>query len=262
MAMRTLQLTSPYMHGDDVKNSQRKLIKGKFLRTGQADGVFGPETARACSQGHWELGFGGKLAQAATYGDTFDRVLTQFLANGDLPDEYKERRKQRMSAPTGSVGKKSLEWLRKHIGDTENPPGSNRVEWASTWYGIIGPWCAMGATRARVEAGSKVFKRGSKYAYVPYIVQDAISARNGLRRTFKPEPGDLVCMDWQGDGVFDHVETVDKPPKSMTHGTPYTTIGCNTSFDDSGSQSNGGACAARKRTVMGNGRTVFVHEVG
>jgi len=258
--MKTLQLTSPYMRGEDVEIAQKKLIRGKFLRHGQVDGVFGPETARACSQGHWELGFGGKLAQAATYGDTFDKVLTRFLADGELPKDYAERRKQRMSAI--SVGKKSLEWLRKRVGDTENPPGSNKVDWASIWYGIIGPWCAMGASRARVESGSKVFKRGQYYAYVPYIVQDAISARNGLRRTFKPEPGDLWCVDWQGDGVFDHVETVDKPPRSMAAGTSFTTIGCNTSFDNSGSQSNGGACAERKRTILGGRRDVFVHEVG
>jgi peptidoglycan hydrolase-like protein with peptidoglycan-binding domain len=258
--MRTLQLTSPPMRGNDVTGSQRKLIRGKFLRAGGADGVFGPETARACSQAHWELGFAGKLAQAPTYGDTLERVLTRFLVDEQLPPAYATRRRSRLAAKP--VGPKALEWLRGKVGETEQPPGSNRVAWASIWYGIIGPWCAMGATRARVEAGSKVFRRGERYAYVPYIVQDAITARNGLRRTFKPEPGDLVCMDWQGDGVFDHVETVDKPPAKLTHGAPFTTIGCNTSFDDSGSQSNGGACAHRNRTVIGGGRTVFVHEVG
>ena len=260
--MRTLALVSPPMRGKDVQNAQRKLIKAKFLRGGQADGVYGPETARASSQAHWELGFPAQLAHSTRYGDTLDRVLSRWLADKELPKAYAVRRKQRLSAPVASVGKKSLEWLRGHVGDTESPPGSNRVSWASVWYGLIGPWCAMAATRARVEAGSKVFVRGRYYAYVPYIVADAKYSRRGLRRTFSPGPGDLVCMDWDGGGVFDHVETVDKPPTSMGHGAPYTTIGGNTSFDDSGSQSNGGACAHRSRTIIGGGRTVFVHEVG
>jgi peptidoglycan hydrolase-like protein with peptidoglycan-binding domain len=248
------------MRGGDVKAAQSKLIRGQFLRVGGVDGVYGPESARAASQAHWELGFPGKLSQADTYGDTLDRVLVGWLATGELPPAYAKRRKARLSSET--VGKKALEWLRGHVGDTEQPPGSNRVAWASVWYGIIGPWCAMGATRARVEAGSKVFVRGSYYAYVPYIVADATYSRRGLRKTFTPVSGDLVCFDWDGGGVFDHVETVDTPPKSVKGGEPFTTVGCNTSFGDSGSQSNGGACAERSRTVLGGGRTVFVHEIG
>jgi hypothetical protein len=248
------------MRGGDTKAAQMKLIRGKFLRAGAADGVYGPETARAASQAHWELGFPGKYAQANVYGDTLDRVLTGWLATNELPPAYAKRRKARLSSET--VGKKALDWLRGHVGETEQPAGSNRVAWASVWYGIIGPWCAMAATRSRVEAGSKVFVRGQYYAYVPYIVYDAVHARRGLRRTFSPEQGDLVCFDWEGNGVFDHVETVDKPPASVAAGAPFTTIGGNTSFDTGGSQSNGGACAHRERTVLGGGRTVFVHEIG
>jgi hypothetical protein len=132
------------------------------------------------------------------------------------------------------------------------------VAWASEWYGIIGPWCAMGATRAYVEAGSKAFVRGTRYAYVPYIVRDAAAGENGLTRTFAPRPGDLVCFDWLGDGLFDHVELVDKAPSAIGVGATFTTLGCNTSFDDAGDQSNGGACASRKRQILSGGRTVFV----
>jgi hypothetical protein len=117
----------------------------------------------------------------------------------------------------------------------------------------------MGATAAFAAVGSKAFKRGSRYAYVPYIVQDAKAGRNGLMRTFKPESGDLWCVDWTGNGDFDHVEIIDEPPKSgIQAGTPFTTIGCNTSFDDAGDQSNGGACAHRNRTILGGGRSIFV----
>lgn len=253
---RTLILTSPLMKGSDVKAAQTKLIKAGFLRKGGNDGVWGPESGRASSEGHWLLGFPSALAHAEAYGETMDNVLDQWIKTKTLPEDYQKRRNIRLKQI--SIGKKALEWLRNHIGDTERPPGSNLVSWASVWYGVKGPWCAMGATRALVEAGSKAFKRGSRYSYVPYIVQDAIAGRNGLMRTFAPESGDLWCVDWTGNGDFDHVEMVDDPPDSINPGTPFTTIGCNTSFDDSGDQSNGGACAARHRTILGGGRSVFV----
>ena len=255
--MTTLALTSPLTRGDAVKRAQAKLVRAGWLRKGGADGMFGPETARACQTAHWQLGFSGSLARAATYGDLLDKVLDLWFA-GELPAKYKAVRAVRFRPSKKTIGEKALAWLRPHIGETEKPAGSNRVEWASLWYGIVGPWCAMGATRALVEAGSKAFARGQRYAYVPYIVHDATAGTNGLARTFDPKPGNLVCFDWDGDGVFDHVELVDRPPTSVAGGVVFTTIGCNTSFDDAGDQSNGGACAARTRTVLGAGRTVFV----
>jgi hypothetical protein len=257
MAMtRTLSLTSPFQHGADVKTAQTKLISGGWLRKGGNDGTFGPESARAAGQAHWWLGFSDKLAKAETYGATLDKVLTEWLKTKTLPDEYAKRRATRMKAVT--LGSKALEWLRAHVGDTESPPQSNRVPWASEWYGVIGPWCAMGATRAYIEVGSTAFARGQRWAYVPYIVNSATAGRDGLVRTFDPKPGDLWCVDWEGNGSFDHVELVDKPPRSVSSGAAFTTVGCNTSFDDKGDQSNGGAVAAKSRTVLGGGRSVFV----
>lgn len=256
---RTLSLTSPLTTGRPVRDAQRKLIRGGFLRPGGADEAFGPETARACQAAHWLLGFGGKLAEATTYGEVLDHVLTGFLKDGSLPFAFEKRRAARLRAQARkSLGEKALDWLRPHVGDTEKPAGSNRVEWASEWYGLIGPWCAMAATRAFVEAGSKVFARGERWAYVPYIVHDAIHGLNGLRRTFAPKKGHLVCYDWTGDGVFDHVGIVDDPPLSIATGAAFTTLEGNTSFDSSGDQSNGGACAAKDRTVLSGGRVVFV----
>lgn len=255
---RTFTLTSPLMRGADVKAAQAKLVRGGFLRAGGVDGVYGPETARAAQAAHWQLGFGGKLAKASTYGPLLDKILTGWLDTKTLPVLYAARRKARLKPVTKTLGQKALAWLAQHVGETEDPPGSNRVSWASIWYGIVGAWCAMGLTRAFVEAGSKVFIRGQRYAFVPFIVWDATHGLNDLQRTFAPVQGNLVCFDWDGDGQFDHVELVDKPPANVNAGAPFTTIGCNTSFDDSGDQSNGGACAHRQRTVLGGGRTVFV----
>lgn len=258
---RTLTLTSPLQRGPDVRAAQAKLILGGWLRKGGNDSVYGPETARAAGQAHWWLGFPDKLARSQNYGDTLDRVLTEWLKTKTLPAEYQERRDERMGAVT--LGSKALEWLRAHVGETEDPPGSNRVSWASDWYGIgAGPWCAMGATRAYTEAGSKAFARGQRFAYVPYMVASARAGTDGLIRTFDPQPGDLFAVDWQARNTsvysFDHVGLVDKPPATVFAGATFTTVECNTSFGDTGDQSNGGACAARTRTVIGGGSTVFI----
>lgn len=271
--MKTLGLTRPLTTGDDVLRAQRRLIAAEFLRAGGGDGVFGPETARACKRAHYWLGFGGRLTNAPTYGDVLDHVLDLFLSevghHGDaLPLAYRIRRRRRLKAAEAkTIGENALVWLRPHIGDTENPAGSNRVEWASVWYGYpTGAWCAMGVTRALVEGGSKEFRRGQFAAYVPYIIQAALAGERGLVRSFEPTAGSLVCFDFGparsalNPLAFDHVELVEQPPASLAAGTRFTTIGCNTSFGPGGSQSNGGACARRPdRVVIGGNRTVFVN---
>ena len=261
---RTLTLTSPLQRGADVKLAQSKLILGGWLRKGGNDGVWGPESARASSTGHWLLGFPDKLARAETYGDVMDRVLTEWLKSKTLPADYQQRRVQRLKAVT--LGRKALDWLRTHVGETENPAGSNHVDWATDWYGIgNGPWCAMAATRAYVEAGSKAFVRGQRWAYVPFIVASARAGSDGLSRTYDPQPGDLFCVDWQAQNSsvysFDHVGLVDRPPANVYAGATFTSVEGNTSFASAGSgasQSNGGACAARERTIIGGGSTIFV----
>jgi hypothetical protein len=259
---RTLTLTSPLQRGQDVKLAQAKLILGGWLRKGGNDGVYGPETSRAAGQAHWWLGFPTKLAKAETYGEVLDRVLTQWLADKTLPADYQQRRVQRLKAVT--LGTKALDWLRTKVGETEQPPGSNQIEWATGWYGMVGPWCAMAVTRAYVEAGSTAFARGQRWAYVPYIVASARAGRDGLNRTFDVQAGDLFCVNWGGTGGsnsvynFDHVGLVDRPPATLTAGAQFATIEGNTSFGDLGDQSNGGAVAARTRTIIGGGSTVFV----
>jgi hypothetical protein len=102
-----------------------KLSAG-FLRS--IDGVFGPETARACSQAHW-----GSASRAAQAPPTAARwTVSDLLPRRELPKDYAWRKLRTQSAGQTN-GKKSLA-ATQTVGDTE-PPGSNRVEWASTWYG-------------------------------------------------------------------------------------------------------------------------------
>lgn len=143
--------------------------------------------------------------------------------------------------PPKPIRVKALDALRGKLGTTESPAGSNRC-WASTWYGFVSPWCAMAVTWAYVTSGSKTLVRGARYAYVPYIVADAKAGRNGLRVTTDPEPGDLVCYDWETDGTADHVGLFEGWFDDSRR--TFKAIEGNTSL---GNDSNGGAVMRRIR---------------
>jgi hypothetical protein len=75
------------------------------------------------------------------------------------------------------------------------------------------PWCAIFTSWAYVQAAegreTPSFAQGSRYSYVPYIVGDARAGLHELRTVDDPLPGDLVCYDFGGDGVYDHVGLFD-----------------------------------------------------
>jgi hypothetical protein len=151
-------------------------------------------------------------------------------------------------APSSTLREKALAKAITQIGIAENPPNSNQTQY-TTWYGMSGPWCAMFASWCyETSGGSPSFQQGVNYAYVPYIVGDAQAGRNGLS-VASPIPGDLVCYDWQGDGVFDHVGLFEK----WMSGSTFSAIEGNTS--DS-SDSDGGSVMRRTRSATGS--VVFV----
>ena len=117
------------------------------------------------------------------------------------------------------------------------------------------PWCAMFVTWAYELAADELgldspsFVRGSRYAYVPYVVGDARAGRYGLSTTDDPIPGDLVCFDWELNGEHDHIGLFER----WTSGTStFESIEGNTSTS---SNSNGGQVMRRSR---GRSGVVFV----
>jgi hypothetical protein len=147
----------------------------------------------------------------------------------------------------------ALDQAISQLGVKESPAGSNVVKYTD-WYGMVGPWCAMFCTWAYETCGdSPSFVKGSRYAYVPYIVADARGGRYGLTVTGTPLPGDLVCYDWSWDGEHDHVGLFEK----WTSGHTFQAIEGNTSTSNN---SNGGEVMRRTRDVNGQG-TVFVRVV-
>lgn len=156
--------------------------------------------------------------------------------------------------PSGdSAAQARLKKAVSQIGVKESPSNSNLCKYTD-WYGMVGPWCAMFVTWCDQLGGepTKSFVRGSSYAYVPYIVNDARLCENGLQVTSSPKPGDLVCFDWSWDGEYDHIGLFEKwEPGSSSS---FSAIEGNTSASNN---SNGGQVMRRTRNKSGQG-TVFV----
>jgi hypothetical protein len=241
--VKTLSLTSPLTKGPEVKAAQLTLNGGNAFKQdfllGSVDGAFGEETGRACRRAKYWLGYPQK-EQLPIYGD----VLDGYLHGKKLPASYRTRRAARLrAAKQKPLRVKALEQAKRYIGKKENPPGSNRIDFASLWYKLIGPWCAMAVTRWYVDAGSKAFVKSARYAYVPYIVADAKAGRNGLALTKDPKPGDVVCYDWLADGVADHVGLFENWVAGA-EGSEFLAVEGNTSL---GNDSNGGEVMRRHR---------------
>jgi hypothetical protein len=250
MLDNTLGVSSPLVVDPRTREAQQVLDGGNvfgrdFLR-GAVDGVFGEETGRACIRAKFWLGYAAKELRP-TYGPSLD----SFLHGLEQPSAEMLKRTvaREKAAALTPKREKALAEAREHIGLKESPGGSNH-QMFGVWYGVDEqPWCAMFVTYCYVVgAKSKAFVKGSRYAYVPYVVADARAGRNGLQVTREPKPGDLVCFDWQGDGVHDHVGL-------FRAGNPgaFETIEGNTAI---GNDSNGGEVMERHRDS--SARPVFV----
>ena len=136
------------------------------------------------------------------------------------------------------------------VGYAETGNNNNKY---GVWYGAnYQPWCAMFVTWCDLNGGQPqkdTFVKGSRYAYVPYIVSDARLGKCGLVVTSSPKPGDLVCYDWGRDGEYDHVGIWESGSASS-----WKAIEGNTSTSN---QSNGGQVMRRSRS-KNDAAVVFV----
>lgn len=252
---KTLGVTSPRMKGEDVKHAQKMLNStapgtgfGNF-RPGEVDGVFGEITGSACERAKYWLGY-----TTASIKPTYIQSLEDYL-NGtkSLPSDYKKRRNERLKkAQDVPLRIRAFQKARAEIGTKEHPANSNRVKY-STWYGLIGPWCAMFNTFCYVEAGSKEsFRKGQRYASVPRMIQAARGHDWKMIVITKDQvkQGDIVTFDWEGNGMgksewlSDHVALFDRWT-NKSKGL-FKTIEGNTAI---GNDSNGGAVMRRDRQM-------------
>ena len=181
----------------------------------------------------------GEMAMDATAVNLINQAFKKFQGHEPPPPD------------TQTLRQKALKQAITQIGTVESPPNSNQVKYTS-WYNMIGPWCAMFTTWSYETVGdSPSFAKGSYYAYVPYIVADARAKKRGLSTTDDPIPGDLVCFDWDFNGEYDHVGLFEKWVDEFGG---FSCIEGNTSGSN---DSNGGEVMRRTRYRNSQG-TVFV----
>lgn len=237
--MRTLRLTSPYMHGKDVREAQRAL-KAAGAWVGKVDGEYGPQTAAAAKQAKWMLGYPERNCD-----QVYGPLLHAYLTGAKNPGPLMRQRAKKRDVSRQPMRQRALSEGLKWLGTKESPPHSNKVMF-SDWYGLRGPWCAMFVSWCYVKAGSKAFDpKKSRWAYCPFMVSDARAQRNGLVVVprDKVEPGDIAMFDWTGDGTSDHVGIVETKPNKQ--GT-FMCVEGNTSMTN---QSDGGEVMQRIRNI-------------
>jgi hypothetical protein len=225
------------MRGPEVVHAQKTLTDAGFI-PGPADGVFGEQTARACSEAKWVIGYANKNVKPI-YGDVLDAYLT-----GRRRPSLLMRRRAANRKNQQTLGQRALRVGRRYVGVKENPPGSNRVIF-SEWYGMIGPWCLMFVTFCFVEAGSKAFKRGERWAYCPWAVNDAREQKHGTSviPRGREQTGDVAFFSWKRDGVANHVGIV------VTINRNNNTLVCLEGNTSTSSDSDGGEVQVRTRNM-------------
>lgn len=135
-----------------------------------------------------------------------------------------------------------LELARAELGTKEYPPGSNNVKYNTEYYGreVSGnnfAWCAVFIWWLFQRAGiSGLYYGGQKTAYVPALLTWA--RQEGLL-VAQPEPGDLVCFDFNHNAAADHIGLCES-----WDGVNVTTIDGNTG---TASENNGGEIMRRTR---------------
>lgn len=170
--------------------------------------------------------------------------------------DVSRRRRQVAAAEAAHVEprEKAVRFAKSYAGKApEQPAGSNSSPIISRWQRQIAggapfldhaPWCGVFAGVCLEHAGVKGVT--SRIAAVAFIEDDARSHRAPYRGwTTDPRGvlrGDLVVLF--GRGV--HVEVVVSV--DVARGLVYT-VGGNTSSGAAGSQSNGGGCYARVRSI-------------
>lgn len=167
-------------------------------------------------------------------------------------EAWRRTRKRQLAKIKNRGARATVDAALRSVGVTENPPGSNRGPGIidRCQMDIIGyagvAWCGCFAGYHARRFGG-VSGVSSRVAYCPYIDEDAQAHRNGFVGKVpltEGQPGDFCVFDWEHDGREDHVGII---VENLGNGL-YRTVEGNTSFDNNGSQANGGAVALRTRS--------------
>lgn len=142
----------------------------------------------------------------------------------------------------GTSANKILELARAELGVKEYPAGSNKVKYNESYWGrpVSGdgyPWCAAFVWWLFKRAGApELYFGGQKTAYVPALLT---WARQNDMVVDEPQPGDLICFDFNANNKADHIGICER-----WDGQYVTSIDGNTGTNN---EANGGCVMRRRR---------------
>lgn len=146
-------------------------------------------------------------------------------------------------------GQKVVDIAFKEVGQEESPKNSNKTKYGK-WMGFSGvPWCGIFCSWVYDKAGVPLGNIGYLKGFAG--CQTAVAHfRKNKETTDKPQVGDLVFYDWNGDNKHDHVGIFNG---WKVKDKEFYAIEGNTAV---GNDSNGGKVMNRTRTVK---NVLFVH---
>src|SRR5262245_50863861 len=186
-------LTSPHTVGESVRELQLMLRHNPYgtFEPGQVEGVFDERTAGATRRAKYWLGY--PESQIDEVADAAFRAL--LAGEKPLPATWKTTRARRLRrAEETLLWTAALDVAREELGRREDPPGSRRTPY-TTWYGLLCPWSMLFPCFCYAQAGSRAFAPGRRYAYAPYLIEDARRGHSFLSVTSDPLVGDLAVLD-------------------------------------------------------------------
>jgi len=273
--VKILRLTSPLTEGVGVALAQQHLVKYGVLAKTAVDGIYGPVTANAAKRAKYLLGY------ADTAG-TYDATLQAYMGGKTKTTVAMRARaaaRKRKPKPSLTLGERAADrmvsWYVARW--SEKPAGSNVVpqlsllckdmKLAAYYYQMGYAWCALAVFTSFLAEGSTAGKYGlreGKYnaLYTPEIRAVAERGAFGLASQSKTTivKGTALLFDFGGSNgsEVDHIGiALGKPGQVVKAGgktwrpgkNSVVTVEGNTSYDDSGSQSNGGCVAIRTRSL-------------
>ena len=249
-----LELTSPPIRNGLVRELQLILRHNPYgtFEPGSTDGVYDEATAAAVRRAKYWLGY-----PESRIDERSDREFRVLLAGEiELPTAWVRSRNRRLGrARKLALWDRAFQVAIDEVGRREESPDSKRTPY-TLWYGVLAPFPVIFCSFCYAQAGSHAFAPGGRYAYAPYLLDDARRSRNELSLTADPLRGDLALLDTKGDGIPDRACLFDD--WTGEPGTMYEAIEGDVGYE--GDVSGDGAVARVKRIAAET--VAFVHVRG
>lgn len=239
--------------------NRRLRARGLDRHTVREDGVCGMQTLEACKTAARYLGALESTYRALPRNREIPVGVQRMIRNPGLRNRQQlERARVRMAnlraeraarakqAAKSTARARAVNAFLAHVGTTESPPGSNSggiITTINRYWGYSGiPWCGAAAGYFAVTGGGIEGLRSDVVSVA--AIEDHARAGHAPYGRWQASVTGLLQASFVvigGRGV--HVAML---VEALAGGNARTVEG-NTSFDDRGSQSNGGALAARTR---------------